>query len=98
MTPGPVELVYWLTMDSIPAKIGASKLVPPAAGGTSFDAPIFAGMLSIVNQYTNSTGPGVIYWTLYSLASNATTYASAFHDITSGNNECTAGSTYCNSA
>jgi subtilase family serine protease len=68
------------------------------AGGTSFDAPIFAGMLSIVNQKTNSTGQGVINSTLYSLASNATTYASAFHDITSGNNECTAGSTYCNSA
>jgi hypothetical protein len=55
-------------------------------------------MLSIVNQKTNSTGQGVINSTLYSLASNATTYASAFHDITSGNNECTAGSTYCNSA
>jgi Pro-kumamolisin, activation domain/Bacterial Ig-like domain (group 3) len=67
------------------------------AGGTSFDAPIFAGMLSIVNQKTNSTGQGVINSTLYSLASNATTYASAFHDVTSGNNECTAGSTYCNS-
>jgi hypothetical protein len=30
MTPCPVELVFWLMMDSIPAKIGASKLVPPA--------------------------------------------------------------------
>jgi subtilase family serine protease len=68
------------------------------AGGTSFDAPIFAGMLSIINQKTNSTGQGVINSTLYSLASNATIYASAFHDITSGNNECTAGSTYCSSA
>jgi hypothetical protein len=68
------------------------------AGGTSFDAPIFAGMLSIINQKTNSTGQGVINSTLYSLASNAATYAAAFHDITSGNNECTAGSTYCNSA
>src|ERR1700761_85053 len=68
------------------------------AGGTSFDAPIFAGMLSIINQKTNSTGQGVINSTLYSLASNATIYASAFHDIASGNNECTAGSTYCSSA
>jgi hypothetical protein len=68
------------------------------AGGTSFDAPIFSGMVAIINQKENSTGQGVINSTLYSLASNATTYASAFHDITSGSNECTAGSTYCSSA
>jgi hypothetical protein len=30
ITPCPVELVFWLMIDSIPAKIGASKLVPPA--------------------------------------------------------------------
>lgn len=69
-----------------------------SAGGTSFDAPIFAGLLSIINQKTNSTGQGVVNATLYSLASNATTYASAFHDITSGNNQCASGSTYCSSA
>ena len=68
------------------------------AGGTSFAAPIFSGMLAIINQKLNSTGQGVINSTLYSLAANATTYASAFHDITSGSNECTAGSTYCESA
>jgi hypothetical protein len=54
-------------------------------------------MLSIINQKTNSTGQGVINSALYSLASNGTTYASAFHDITGGNNECTAGSADCNS-
>jgi subtilase family serine protease len=68
------------------------------AGGTSFDAPIFAGLLSLINQKTKSTGQGVVNSTLYSLASNATTYASAFHDITSGSNMCTAGVSYCNSA
>jgi hypothetical protein len=66
------------------------------AGGTSFAAPIFAGMVAILNQKLNSTGQGLINATLYSLASNATTYASAFHDITSGNNACTGVST-CNS-
>jgi subtilase family serine protease len=76
----------------------ASNQYLTTAGGTSFDAPIFAGMLSIINQKANSTGQGLINPTLYSLASNATTYASAFHDITGGNNECTAGSAYCNSA
>ena len=68
------------------------------AGGTSFAAPIFAGMLAIVNQKTNSDGQGLVNPTLYKLAADASTYASAFHDITSGNNECTAGSSYCFSA
>ncbi len=65
------------------------------AGGTSFAAPIFAGMVAIINQKLNSTGQGPINPTLYTLAANSTTYASAFHDITSGGNECTAGSNYC---
>ena len=38
---------------------------------------------------------GLINPTLYTLASNATTYASAFHDITSGSNACTSGTTIC---
>jgi subtilase family serine protease len=66
------------------------------AGGTSFDAPIFSGMLALINQAKGyPTGQGVINPTLYSLASNATTYASAFHDITSGGNQCLAGTTFC---
>jgi subtilase family serine protease len=68
------------------------------AGGTSFDAPIFAGMVAIINQKTNSSGQGVVNPTLYMLASNATTYASAFHDITTGSNKCTAGTALCSTA
>lgn len=68
------------------------------AGGTSFAAPIFAGMLSLINQKQNSDGQGVVNSVLYKLAANSSTYASAFHDITSGGNECTAGSSYCSSA
>ncbi|MGD0368915.1 MAG: hypothetical protein ABSA94_15780 [Acidobacteriaceae bacterium] len=52
-------------------------------------------MIAIINQKENSSGQGVASSTLYSLASNSSTYASAFHDITSGGNECTAGSSYC---
>jgi len=66
------------------------------AGGTSFATPIFAGMLAIINQargYTN--GQGNINSTLYTLASNPTTYASAFHDIAAGGNQCLAGTGYC---
>jgi subtilase family serine protease len=70
------------------------------AGGTSFAAPVFAGMVALINQakgYTN--GQGLINSTLYTLASNSTNYApgSAFHDVTSGNNNCTAGASLCGS-
>ena len=65
------------------------------AGGTSFAAPIFAAMVAIINQAKGYTYQGLVNPTLYSLASNPTTYASAFHDITSGNNACTIGVTYC---
>jgi subtilase family serine protease len=54
------------------------------AGGTSFDAPIFAGILALIEQKNSSTGEGNINPNLYSLYSTAT---SAFHDITVGNNE-----------
>jgi subtilase family serine protease len=68
------------------------------AGGTSFAAPIFAGMVAILNQKAGYTsGQGLVNPELYKLASNSTTYASAFHDITSGSNACTGGSTYCSS-
>lgn len=65
------------------------------AGGTSFGAPIFAGMLAILNQKQNSTGQGLVDSTLYQLAADSSKYASAFHDITSGGNQCDAGSEYC---
>jgi hypothetical protein len=65
------------------------------AGGTSFDAPIFSGMLALINQALNSTGQGNINPTLYSIASNPTTYASAFHDIALGGNQCLASITVC---
>ena len=68
------------------------------AGGTSFAAPVFAGMLALINEKTSSSGQGVAASKLYSLASSSATYALAFHDITQGGNQCTAGSTYCSSA
>jgi subtilase family serine protease len=69
-----------------------------AYGGTSADAPSFAGLLALIEQQLGvPAGLGNVNPTLYSLAANATTYASAFHDITAGNNivPCTAGSTDC---
>jgi subtilase family serine protease len=72
-----------------------------AYGGTSADAPSFAGLLALIEQQLGvPAGLGNVNPTLYSLASNSTTYASAFHDITTGNNivSCTAGSTNCPSS
>ena len=69
-----------------------------AAGGTSFAAPSFAGLLAVIEQKMNTPlGLGNINPALYSLAANGTTYASAFHDITTGNNEvpCSTGSPNC---
>jgi subtilase family serine protease len=66
------------------------------AGGTSFATPIFAGMIALINQKQEWTaGQGNANPTLYKLAANTSTYSSAFHDVTSGNNNCTAGATYC---
>lgn len=63
-------------------------------GGTSAAAPTFAGVLSLISQHLGLTGLGNINPTLYALASS---HASAFHDITTGNNivPCTQGTTDC---
>ena len=64
-----------------------------AAGGTSFGAPTFAGVVAILNQKTGSK-QGNVNPTLYALAAST---PSAFHDITSGNNivPCGAGTKDC---
>jgi subtilase family serine protease len=68
------------------------------AGGTSFAAPVFAGMVALLNQAKGYTsGQGLLNPTLYAMAANSATYASAFHDTPTGsNNDCTAGTAYCN--
>ncbi len=66
------------------------------AGGTSFATPIFAGMVALLNQKLNYTeGQGLVNPTLYQLAANSGTYAAAFHDITSGKNNCPTGTPGC---
>jgi len=64
-----------------------------AYGGTSLGAPSFAGMLALIEQKMGSEPQGLLNKALYSMASNSTTYASAFHDITVGNNQmpCSSG-------
>lgn len=74
---------------------------PNIFGGTSFVAPITAGVLALVEQKlavgaSAATGLGNINPTLYGLA-NGPNAASVFHDITSGNNsvECSQGTPNC---
>jgi subtilase family serine protease len=68
------------------------------AGGTSFAAPIFAGMVALLNAAEKANGLGNLNPQLYQLAAVPATYASAFHDITSGTIACVAGATNCTSA
>ena len=65
-----------------------------AAGGTSFGAPIFAGIVALINQKTGTAGQGNINYILYPLAASSST---AFHDITVGDNTstCLAGTQDC---
>ena len=65
------------------------------AGGTSFAAPTFAGIVTLLNQTLQQNGVGNINPVLYSLAASATP---AFHDITTGSIACVAGSAGCSAA
>jgi subtilase family serine protease len=60
------------------------------AGGTSFGAPIFAGVLAIWNEAVASTGQGNVNPSLYQ-------HAADFHDVTTGDNKvpCASGSPNC---
>jgi subtilase family serine protease len=68
------------------------------AGGTSFAAPIFSGMVAIIGQAKGYTWQGVVNPMLYTLASDPATYASAFHDIVGSGNYCDIGAPYCSAA
>ncbi|MDQ2832528.1 MAG: protease pro-enzyme activation domain-containing protein [Acidobacteriota bacterium] len=76
---------------------------PNVFGGTSFVAPIFAGILAQLEQHLNAgqtaaKGLGNINNILYGLA-NGPTYSSIFHDVTTGNNavSCAPGTPNCSS-
>ena len=62
-------------------------------GGTSAGGPVFAGIIALLNQKTNSVH-GNINPAMYALAA---TSGDAFHDIVLGDNKvpCTAGTTDC---
>jgi len=60
-----------------------------AFGGTSAAAPLWAGVMALVNQQAHAAGRGSIGNAnppLYTLALNASDYAAYYHDITTGHN------------
>ena len=62
-------------------------------GGTSFATPRWAGFLALVNQQSMANGRGTVGFInppLYNLGVSSS-YAGAFHDITSGGNPPTSG-------
>jgi subtilase family serine protease len=58
-------------------------------GGTSSSCPQWAGLVAIADQIAGH-GLGMINPTLYSLASNPSTYSGDFYDVTTGNNQAVA--------
>jgi len=74
---------YYIVLDG--------SLVPE--GGTSIAAPVFAGILALLNQSQNKPGLGNINPTLYRLSSAA----GVFHDVTLGSNivPCVTGTPNC---
>ncbi|HEU5342733.1 MAG TPA: S53 family peptidase [Ktedonobacterales bacterium] len=64
-------------------------------GGTSAAAPLWAGVIADINSYLSASAHAPLGWansTIFTLFSNAQTYA-PFHDITSGNNDTDFGGT-----
>ncbi len=57
---------------------------PSIIGGTSASAPVFAGIVTLLNQYTASSGQGNVNPTLYSLAETPSN--KVFHPVTTGEN------------
>src|SRR5207248_402290 len=58
--------------------------------GTSAAAPMWAAMMAMANEMSLKMGNfnlGFVNPLLYQVASNASNYASSFHDVTTGNND-----------
>ena len=71
---------------------------PSVAGGTSFATPIFAGIVTLLNQYLNPSAPGLgnINPTLYSFAANPNpSFTPTFNTITTPNTGSYSAGAYC---
>ncbi|MCX6902920.1 MAG: hypothetical protein NTW03_05490 [Verrucomicrobia bacterium] len=75
-----------LTADNVWVLYGNGKT--GAFGGTSCAAPLWAGLMALVNQQATSAGNasvGFVNPALYAMG-KGTNYSAGFHDITTGNN------------
>ena len=80
-----------LTADNIYVRCNTYGSSPDhRVGGTSAAAPLWAGFMALVNQQAsalgNNRGVGFINRIIYPIG-ESNSYTSAFHDITTGNNE-----------
>jgi len=95
--PGKVRMVPDVAMAASPNHDGylvVTNGAPGVFGGTSAAAPVFAGIILLMNEYLGTNGLGNINPNLYQLASNT---SGVFHDITSGGNfvPCAFGTNGC---
>ena len=63
------------------------------AGGTSFAAPVFAGMVALLNQSQSSNGLGNINTNLYALAANPSN--GAFHPVITASTGAYSNGAFC---
>lgn len=88
--------------DSIPSPSYGIQGGWTEVGGTSAGAPQWSAIVALSDQERSSSGSGSttsldtnqVQNTLYNTLSNSTTYASVFHDITTGSNGYSAGVGY----
>jgi hypothetical protein len=71
--------------NALALKDSSNNPAPAVVGGTSVSTPVFAGIMTLINQYLSASGgSGNINPTLYTLA--ATPSNGAFHPVTTGDN------------
>jgi subtilase family serine protease len=68
---------------------------PTIVGGTSAATPVFAGIVTLLNQFLKANGLGNINPKLYQIAQNSSN--NVFHDVTTGDNivPCASGTPSC---
>jgi hypothetical protein len=98
MTLAPDLTIAGSTPDCAVPNAGPNSTTAPIVisgiGGTSVSAPMFAGMLALVAQKTQTARLGLATPTLYPLSKQ---FPAAFHDIATGTNAtaCASGSPDC---
>ena len=77
-----------LTADNIYVVYGGSGSPTDGYGGTSCAAPLWAGLIALVNQQAAADGLGTVGFinpAIYGIAASSN-YSTCFHDVTTGNN------------